>query len=336
MLIGTVVASAQVPPNVQDTQRKFNEAYERQDWGAAIGQGKLLAGLRPQDAGVAYNLACVCALGGKVDEAIRWLQTSAELGFADTSLVESDTDLDAVRSAAGYGKAIAAVKANASTAMTDFLKLPQHDPFIVLPPKHDPEVPAPLIVALHPFGGTATAFIETWKPIAAKAGAILVAPQATRLSGSGYQWGTIAEANHILKKAIVAASSRGRIDASRTLLTGFSQGGYMTFNLGMRHLDFFTGLIPVAGQYVPSQAPPTTGGKQPRVFLMIGADDRAVASNRQAAEDYRRAGMAVELRVYPGVGHAFPADRTTELTTALKFVWQSHGRPQDTPEAKKQ
>jgi adenylate cyclase len=51
----------------------------------------------PEDAGVCYNVACLYALEGRVDEALRCLGDAFRHGFANREWVEHDPDLDALR-----------------------------------------------------------------------------------------------------------------------------------------------------------------------------------------------------------------------------------------------
>ncbi|MFO1031482.1 MAG: tetratricopeptide repeat protein [Planctomycetota bacterium] len=44
-----------------------------------------------------YNVACVHARRGRVDEAFQWLDKAVELGFGDTELLAKDTDLASLR-----------------------------------------------------------------------------------------------------------------------------------------------------------------------------------------------------------------------------------------------
>jgi len=53
--------------------------------------------LDPEDSGVLYNSACVYALGGRPDDAIRLLDKAIDNGFGHREWLENDTDLDSLR-----------------------------------------------------------------------------------------------------------------------------------------------------------------------------------------------------------------------------------------------
>jgi thioredoxin-like negative regulator of GroEL len=61
-----------------------------------------LVDLLPKDPRVRYNLACSCALVGRVDEALDALAQACELGFDDLTLLQRDRDLDRLRADPRY------------------------------------------------------------------------------------------------------------------------------------------------------------------------------------------------------------------------------------------
>ncbi len=74
--------------------------------GALVQLGDLKRGLEwarraqaidPDDTGVLYNTACVYALGGLAEEAIRGLDRALENGFGHREWLEHDSDLDSIR-----------------------------------------------------------------------------------------------------------------------------------------------------------------------------------------------------------------------------------------------
>jgi adenylate cyclase len=51
----------------------------------------------PEDSGVLYNIACVYALGGQPDEALKGLDQAIRNGFGHKEWLETDSDFDSVR-----------------------------------------------------------------------------------------------------------------------------------------------------------------------------------------------------------------------------------------------
>ncbi|HEU4697589.1 MAG TPA: protein kinase [Gemmatimonadales bacterium] len=70
---------------------QLGERERATDWAARA------RALDPEDPGVLYNVACVEALGGKVDEAIADLDRAVANGFGHREWLENDTDLDPLR-----------------------------------------------------------------------------------------------------------------------------------------------------------------------------------------------------------------------------------------------
>ena len=138
----------------------------------------------------------------------------------------------------------------------------------------------------------------------------------------GYSWGQPEEAEVIVNSAIKRVSEKYNVDADRIVLTGFSQGGHMAFFIGLNNTKKFRGIVPVAGSYSPGFASliETASRAKTRYYLMVGGDDRALESNRQAEKDLSAAGIGVTLTVFPNLGHRFPENRAEELGKALREV----------------
>jgi predicted esterase len=314
--------AAQAPVDVASLQQEFNQAYQEKDWQRAMSLGLEIERLRPGRPDHRYNLACVHALGGDPDGAIQWLQRSAASGFTRMGLLSSDPDLDEVRDHGGYTTAVAAVQRNLlllRAAITE--RFEQHQPLLFIPPKHDPADPAPLLIALHGYGGRAEGYPTEWRRAAARQNTVLVIPQAVRPAAGGFSWNNPEDADIILGLTIDWVRERVVVDDERVVLTGFSQGGFMAMELGRRHPDLFVGVIPMAGGYVPElDVPAQRSGRIPRYYFIVGDQDDVADQCRRAASDYAEAGYEVELRVLPGVGHTFPRRTDRELGKALRFA----------------
>ncbi|MFI4897796.1 MAG: hypothetical protein ACIARR_08220, partial [Phycisphaerales bacterium JB059] len=90
--------------------------------------------------------------------------------------------------------------------------------------------------------------------------------------------------------------------------------------VGLKHPGRFAGLIPVCGHWDEDVMGVGASEERPRVALMIGARDPWAKTFRRAHRALGEAGIESRLRVYPGVGHGYPADATGELVKALEFV----------------
>jgi len=322
-LVGLAIpAFAQQSVKFQATDRAFSEAYRQEDWDLAVDLGYKLVQILPDRAVPKYNLACIYALKGDSTSSLLWLRRAAEAGFKNLSHLDSDSDLDAVRDLAGYASVRAMVEENKHHHRGEVCEKASATPPIVIAPKNlRPGEKVPVIIALHGFGDHPENYPHIWGGAAAEIGAVLAVPQGLRPVGSGFAWGDLEEAEAILELTMKQVSEWFSVDRDRIVLTGFSQGAFMAMALGTRHQDVFAGVIPVAGGYLPEiDAPPEASSGSPRFYFLVGDLDRAAPQTRRAADDYKKAGYDVRLRVAANVGHTFPRPLNRELGRALEFV----------------
>jgi predicted esterase len=321
VLVG-VTASAQDQDDVRAAQRKFNRAYQKADWPRAVEIGTELTAMLPGRPRLEYNLACVYALSGDLERALERLGRAAASGFQDLPHLDADGDLEALRDLPGYAEVRSQVDANRRRFTVEARAAAAETPLLVVTPeRHDPNRPAPLIIALHGYGDRPENHPRVWSGAADEFGAILAVPRGSRQVGNGFGWTGVEEADAVLERIIDELSDRFVIDRSRIVLTGFSQGAFLAMALGVRHPELLAGVIPMAGAYVPEiDEPPPAEGHEPRYYFMAGSLDRAIGDMRRAAKDYKKAGYAASMRVLPGIGHACPHPDSGELNTALLWV----------------
>lgn len=328
-LTGALHAQTPEAVKLRETSERFQAAYDAKNWSEAIELGTQLALLEPGAPGHPYNLACVCALKGDGASALGHLETSVKLGWADVQLLGQDPDLASLRGLPGFERVLDAARANYAAVVAGFgARVDAAPPLFVFPMRSSAVEPVPLIVALHPYGSTAEWMAEWWKPVAEELGAVLVLPRAVLPFGGGFQWGEAEQANVVVERALAVLAKELEAreiqsDPKRTLLTGFSQGGYMALNLSRHRARDFTTVLAIAGRYAPEAILPAIEGVvDPYVILLVGEEDRELDSNRQADLDLAKRGVGHLLRTYPRVGHAFPPDHVGELASILREHWQ--------------
>ena len=307
----------------QQLNRLAHKAIAEGNYKAAVARGHELEKLRPDAATPAYNLACGYSLLDDTVSAVQWLRKAAEKGFMFTATAMRDGDLDGIRGDPGYTEAMAMIRKNNAARLEALKPKINNAPLVIhIPAGYDGANPVPLIVALHPYGGRAEPIAHTWKEIAADIGAIVVAPQAHTRQAQGFAWGIMEHAEYTILNAIDRAQKKYNIDGERIVLTGFSQGSTMSFYVGLKHPDRIAGVIPVSGFYdgILNPIPPRVSETFPRFFIMNGALDAEAQNNRHVASALQSAGAMVELRIYDGIGHAFPRNRDAELRDAIRFV----------------
>ena len=93
-----------------------------------------------------------------------------------------------------------------------------------------------------------------------------------------------------------------QIDTSRIYLTGLSMGGFGSFDLGIRHPDWFAAVAPICGAADPNRM---SALKDTPMWITHGEQDDVVSVNRgrSAFKALRDAGGHPVYVEFPGVGH---------------------------------
>lgn len=184
----------------------------------------------------------------------------------------------------------------------------------------DPDDKMPLVVYLHgradrPQPPTEDGWYGIERPVR------LVLPVAPDRLGLGFTWlphsvteGRTAE----LTEALVQRTDQlGRFlevvqsrhpTVGRPIVSGFSQGGMLSFSLATRHPRAVGEAYPLAGWLPPGAMPTTrvrTSDHAPPIRAMHGTDDSIIrlAPTLRSVEGLRRLGWDVELHEFDGVGH---------------------------------
>ncbi len=303
-------------------QRQFVEAYRDGDLDAALRIGQELMERQPQNVFVAYDMARLRAARGEHNAALEWLRKSAAAGFAEVVVLDSDSDLAALKQLPEYAAILERVRANQVAEREAFRRqVKAHPPELVPPRRLDPNKPAPLILALHGRGGRGEPMMQLWKTVARQFGAVLAVPEALNPYASGFQWGTQEETAYQTLQAIEVAAAKYPIDRDCVVLMGFSQGGRRSISTAFRHPESFAGVI-VMGSAMDRETsfPEVPAAKLPRFFFMVGDQDGVVDRTRETSKRFAERGITQRLVVYPGLGHTFPQDYVRQLRRAMRFV----------------
>jgi phospholipase/carboxylesterase len=189
----------------------------------------------------------------------------------------------------------------------------------------------PLVVAVHGFGDRPEAFVDLFADLGAKAR--LIVPFGLEPYGEGFSWfpigalddpprlaeGTGRAADRLA--AMIEAVVKARPTAGKPIVTGFSQGGMLSYTLAVRHPEVVGAAFPVGGlialPLVPASWP--TVAERPSILAFHGDADRRVpvARDRETVARLAAIGFDAKLREHPGVGHAIPPPMRAELLAAL-------------------
>lgn len=106
----------------------------------------------------------------------------------------------------------------------------------------------------------------------------------------------------IIKDMIDSVGQKYRIDRTKIYLTGFSMGGYGSFDSAAQYPDLFTAVAPICGGGDPEDA--AAYGKLP-IWAFHGDKDPVVpvSESIKMVDAIKKAGGDAKLTIYPGAGH---------------------------------
>jgi phospholipase/carboxylesterase len=176
----------------------------------------------------------------------------------------------------------------------------------------------PLIVCLHGGYGEGYEYIWTWLRPARARGYILLSPKSLDVTWT-------MTPNSIDSRSILAmleeVAAEYSIDRSRLFLTGLSDGGIMTYLLGLEQHEMFAGIAPVAGALHPMVDPMLRArvGRELPIFVIHGVQDFIfpVTFTRQTNELLKSLGYDVKYEELPEWGHAL----TYSINERLVLPW---------------
>ena len=196
----------------------------------------------------------------------------------------------------------------------------------------------PLVIVIHGLGDKPS---RSWLDlIDPNTHARLIVPEAPRPYMNGFAWFDYG-ASHQAPEHL-AAGIRGATDSlarlieqvqrayhrdERVVVTGFSQGGMLSYALALLRPDLVRVAIPISGM-LPLPLWPTrnAGGQAPRIQALHGTADRVVPfeADRQLSERLRALQFAAELTPFARTGHTITQSMREAVRSALAEIlpWQ--------------
>lgn len=177
----------------------------------------------------------------------------------------------------------------------------------------------PMIVAIHGLGDRPASFAGLFDGLPARARVVL--PRAPKTWRPGYSWFDIAipysgneaaleagigAAADLLARFIAEISER-EPTRGKPVVTGFSQGGMLSFAVAVRHPDLISLAAPMGGALPEGMIPKEAGARPfPRIRAFNGEADALVPIGyaRKTVGLLKEAGADAILTEYPGVGHS--------------------------------
>ena len=213
------------------------------------------------------------------------------------------------------------------------------DLWIIVPKGYDPAKPTGVFLALHGLEGTGAQLKDLWAAYAAEHNCIIAAPSAQKEppdakneDAGGRElkhWWSYRDGNFPLS-ALSLLKKRYAIDENRVVLTGYSMGGFGTWNIGLRTPDRFCALIPYAGGLSRAEYLGLKVDERMRklhlnafnlpVYFVHGDADKTVPVelDRESAKQLKALGCEFEYKEVPKAGHIMNVRDGGEIMTGIQ------------------
>ena len=188
----------------------------------------------------------------------------------------------------------------------------------------------PLIIGIHGLGDRPEKFSGIFNGMSVRARLIL--PYGLTSYGDGFSWFPISrlEPKALADGTTLAAKELAEFIVlleqslpiqGKPIVTGFSQGGMLSFTLAVLHPEQVGEAFPIAGLLAPPLLPSSwpMGKLAPRIHAFHGdADDRVpIAGARDTVRALSNLGFSANLSEYPNVRHSVSDDMRRDWMAAV-------------------
>jgi predicted esterase len=180
------------------------------------------------------------------------------------------------------------------------------DGFLYVPQSYSPDTPTPLFVGLHGATGEASNW-ASYKERAEERGMVFMAPNSRAVTWDVTTAG-FGEDVEFINRALRHTFERCRIDASKIVLGGFSDGASYALSLGLTNGDLFSHLVAYSPGFLFAPDPVGT----PLVYISHGTQDQILSitvTRDSIVAGLRDAGYNVTYEEFDGA-HEVPAEIT--------------------------
>lgn len=187
----------------------------------------------------------------------------------------------------------------------------------------------PLVIALHGLGDTPESFGSVYDGLRTPARVLVLrAPLPWAEGRAWFPYRSVNTPPETLAPQLVALVPRvlATIDRAcaarpcdgRVVVSGFSQGGMLTYALAARAPERFVAMVPIGGFLVPG-IEPLRAAHTPSLVVFHGEADRIVLPewDHEGAARLSQAGYDVDFHLVPGVGHTIPPAVRDEVLSAI-------------------
>lgn len=277
-----------------------------------------------QEGRIGFWIACLHSRLGQLDSAVQVLQGKLAHGhwWAEEKML-GDEDLAPLQDLADFRSIIAECAARRREAQ----KAAKPDLLIRVPPSAAPSDGYPMVIALHGRDGRADAFAPYWEASTAHGWMLSVPTSSQILSPDGFGWDDRETAERDVAWAHERTCAAHRVDRSRILVAGFSQGGALAIRMALKG-----DVVPARGFLVVAPSPLRDSPEVVNEWLgsgmkrgvhgwiFTGERDYARAQSMELRDRLVASGVPCELAIQRDLGHEFPTDFPMRLASALESV----------------
>ncbi len=190
----------------------------------------------------------------------------------------------------------------------------------------DSNMELPMLVVIHGYGDSPEGISGLYRGLQVPVRLIMPRGPLPHPRG-GHSWYDISSADYAAQVEASTDRVAELVEAladtrptSTTMVSGFSQGGILSYELAAHHDGLFDVAFPIAGKLPNSEGlEPPVGGATTVVHAFHGAaDDRiAFADGEQAVATLQEAGWTAEMTSIPGLGHSINPTLRSALYEAV-------------------
>jgi predicted esterase len=307
-------------------QRQIFELYNHGKYREALNLAeRAAAGFPAKDDRTTYWKACLCSRLGELGEALRLLNEATKRGlWWSEEALKLESDLDPVRGRPEFKILLSEWERLKQLAVP----ITKPELTVLIPPDYSPREVRPLMIALHPRGEDFEDFVRLWRQALPK-GAIVAFPLSSQLLTSHSRcWDDLARSEREIAETYTQLKSRYKLDRTKTILSGFSQGAALAIYLTLKGTIRVQGFIVVApsSTVIPSHSEEFASfikqARNPGLkgWLLVGDKDRFFERINILHSSMKQNGLKTEYNVEPGLGHDYPMDFAVKLGHAVDFV----------------
>ena len=262
----------------------------------------------------AYNAACAYSLANVKDKAIEYSEKALKAGIYD---FEDEPDFFNIKGTNEFQDIVFRSKIMKEEVMNQSM-----EPIFIMPDGYTKSKKYPLIVAFHGFNSSPDNFSVIYKDVANELGCILMLSRGTKVIKKGsFAWTYEEEEYNRVLDEIEMAKLMHSVDPSKVILTGFAQGGFMAYALGLVKSQDFRGILPVAGLIPKNVSVSKMRNKDMKVFAIVGEKDspKILSQNREGQKVFKQNNVPFKLKTFD-IGHEYPPNRKEVLKEGLKWI----------------